>query len=41
MGIEKLIMETYDDPAWVHELLKILQRRKLIYTRSLAGARMM
>lgn len=39
VGIEKLIMETYDDPAWVHELLKILQRRKLIYTRSLAGAR--
>ncbi len=39
VGIEKLIMETYDDPAWVHELLKILQRRKLIYTRSLVGAR--
>lgn len=38
VGIEKLILETYDDPAWVHELLKILQRRKLIYTRSLAGA---
>ena len=32
-------MATYDDPAWVHELLGILQRRKLIFARSLAGAR--
>lgn len=39
VGIEKLIMETYDDPAWVHELLAILQRRKLDYARSLQGAR--
>lgn len=39
VGIERLIMETYDDPAWVHELLGILQRRKLVYTRSLKGAR--
>ncbi len=39
VGIEKLIMATYDDPAWVHELLGILQRRKLAFTRSLAGAR--
>ena len=39
VGIEKLILATYDDPAWVHELLGILQRRKLTYTRSLAGAR--
>ena len=23
-GIEKLIVETFDDPAWVHELLQIL-----------------
>ena len=38
-GIEKLIMETFDDPGWVHALLKILQRRKLIYTRSLKGAK--
>jgi len=38
VGIEKLIMATYDDPAWVHELLGILQRRKLIYARSLQGA---
>ena len=39
VGIEKLIMATYDDPAWVHELLGILQRRKLIFANSLAGAR--
>ncbi len=38
VGIERLIMESYDDPAWVHSLLKILQRRKLVYTRSLQGA---
>ena len=28
VGVERLIMETYDDPAWVHELLDILFRRK-------------
>jgi uroporphyrinogen-III decarboxylase len=39
VGIERLIMETYDDPGWVHELLKILQRRKLEYIRSMDGAR--
>jgi uroporphyrinogen-III decarboxylase len=39
LGVERLIMATYDDPAWVHELLRILQRRKLIYARSLQGAR--
>ena len=39
VGTEKLIMETFDDPAWVHELLKILQARKKIFTASLAGAR--
>ncbi len=38
VGIERMIMETYDDPAWVHALLRILQRRKLAYTRSLKGA---
>jgi hypothetical protein len=38
-GIEKLIMATYDDAAWVHELLGVLQRRKLTFTRSLTGAR--
>ncbi len=38
VGIEKLIMATFDDPAWVHELLEILFRRKETYTRSLKGA---
>lgn len=37
-GIQKLIMETYDDPAWVHELLRILHNRKKIYIKSLKGA---
>lgn len=39
VGIERLILETYDDPAWVRELLDILYRRKEIYVRSLKGAR--
>ncbi len=39
IDVERLILETYDDPAWVHELLRILQRRKLAYTHSLKGAR--
>jgi hypothetical protein len=38
VGIERLILEAHDDPAWVHELLRILQRRKLIYAESLQGA---
>jgi uroporphyrinogen decarboxylase len=38
VGIERLILEAHDDPAWVHRLLQILQRRKLVYARSLAGA---
>ena len=39
VGIERLIMETFDDPGWVHTLLKTLQRRKLGYVRSMKGAR--
>jgi len=39
VGIERLIMETYDDPAWVHALLGILQKRKAGYIESLRGAR--
>ena len=39
VGIEKLILATYDDPQWAHELLRILQRRKKTFVRSLAGAR--
>ena len=38
VGIEKLILEAYDDPDWVHRLLEILQRRKLTYARSMKGA---
>ncbi len=39
VGTERLILETYDDPDWVHELLRILQARKATFIRSLAGAR--
>jgi uroporphyrinogen decarboxylase len=38
-GIEALILETFSDPAWVEELLAILQRRKLSFLRSARGAR--
>jgi hypothetical protein len=39
VGVERLIMEAHDDPAWVHELLGILLRRKKTFVESLAGAR--
>jgi uroporphyrinogen decarboxylase len=38
VGTEKLILATYDDPAWVHELLGIIQRKKLAYIKTLRGA---
>jgi len=38
VGIEKLILATYDDAEWVHELLGILYRRKEVFARSLQGA---
>ena len=38
VGVERLIMESYDDPAWVHELLEILFQRKKTFVESLAGA---
>jgi len=38
-GTEKMIMEAYDDPDWVHEFLKILQRRKITFVKSLKGAK--
>jgi uroporphyrinogen decarboxylase len=38
-GTEAMILATADDPAWVHQFLEILQRRKLVFIRSLAGAR--
>lgn len=36
-GIQDLIMETFDDPEWVEEALKILQKRKLEYIDTLDG----
>jgi uroporphyrinogen decarboxylase len=39
VGVEKLILATFDDPAWVHTLLRILQRRKEAFIHSLGGAR--
>ena len=38
-GTERLIMETYDDPKWVHQFLNILQNRKKVYINSLEGAK--
>jgi uroporphyrinogen-III decarboxylase len=38
-GTEKLILAAHDDPEWVHELLRILQRRKIVFIRSLKSAR--
>ena len=38
-GQQNMIMAAMDDPAWVHEFLAILQRRKLVFVESLAGAR--
>lgn len=38
-GIEKLIIETYDDSEWVHQFLRILQDRKKTFIRSLKGAK--
>jgi len=38
-GIQKLIMETFDDPEWVHSFLKILFDRKKIFIESMKGAR--
>lgn len=38
-GIEKLIIETYMDPEWVHTFLGILRDRKVRYANSLKGAK--
>jgi uroporphyrinogen-III decarboxylase len=39
IGVEKLIMATFDDPSWVHELLEALTEKKLQFIeQSLAGA---
>jgi hypothetical protein len=39
VGTERIIYETFDDPEWVHELIRILQARKKTFIGSLAGAR--
>jgi len=39
-GIIELITETYEDPAWVHELLDTLRRRKLGSIATMEGARL-
>lgn len=39
VGTERLIMESYDDPEWVHHVLSVLQKRKLAYIATLAGAK--
>jgi uroporphyrinogen-III decarboxylase len=37
-GLQELIMETMDDPAWVQELLQVMEERKLAFIGSMAGA---
>jgi hypothetical protein len=37
-GTEKAIMDTYDDPEWVHEFLTLIRDRKLHYIKSMRGA---
>ena len=37
-GIEDLIIATFEDPAWVHEFLGILLRRKMSFVKSLKDA---
>ncbi len=39
IGTQRLIMETYDDPAWVHEFLGIILDYKLAFIESLKDAR--
>jgi uroporphyrinogen decarboxylase len=39
-GIEHLIMETHDDPAWVHAFLRVLRDRKLAAVASMAGVQL-
>lgn len=38
MGIQPLIMATFDDPKWVHEFLTILYERKKVFVDSLKSA---
>jgi len=38
-GTSNMIYASYDDPQWVHAFLAILRDRKLVWIRSLKGAR--
>jgi len=38
-GIENLIMATFEDPEWVHTFLKVLQKRKRVFLRSMKGVK--
>lgn len=38
-GVENLILETFYDPEWVHDVLEIFLERKLRYVHSLEGSR--
>ncbi len=38
-GIEALILQTYEDPKWVHALLSVLRDRKCRFIATLADAR--
>lgn len=38
-GVEALIMQTFEDPDWVHFFLKIMQQRKEKFINSLEGAK--
>ena len=38
-GIENLILAAHDDPAWVHEFLRVLFERKKVFVESLKGVR--
>jgi uroporphyrinogen decarboxylase len=39
VGIEPLILATFSDPAWVKQVMAVVQRPKLAFLRSAAGAR--
>ncbi|MFO7733141.1 MAG: uroporphyrinogen decarboxylase family protein [Candidatus Aminicenantes bacterium] len=39
LDVQALILKTFDDPAWVHELLRILLEKKLRFVQSMKGAR--
>ena len=39
IDVQELILRTFDDPAWVHELLRILLEKKMRFIESMKGAR--